>query len=219
MTDRRAPQARAFIFLNGEFENPPDWPRRPAAGDLVIAADGGARHARALGWPIDCLIGDLDSVDPEILHEVKNSGAEIFKYPAEKDEIDFELALNLAQSRGYEEIEVLGALGGRWDMTFGNLFLPRALHGGGGIRFRHGPWTFQTVSGPAEIALCGRPGDLLSLLPLGDDVGGVRLGGCRYPLSGETLKAGLSRGVSNELTESRGELKFDSGTLLIMHRG
>lgn len=219
-SEQRGGAGRAYIFLNGEFEKPVfGWPEKPGAGEVVIAADGGARHARALDWPVHSLIGDLDSLDLRLLADLEKAGTEIIKYPAEKDEIDFELALGLALGRGCTKIEVLGALGGRWDMCFGNLFLPRAEgFAGEYVRFRHGPWVFQTVGGPAELNIDGRRGDLLSLLPLGEDVAGVGLEGCRYPLTGEILKAGLSRGLSNELVENQARLSFASGTLLIMHK-
>ena len=213
-------EAKAYIFLNGDFEKPlRGWPEKPTESDLVIAADGGGRHALSLDWPIHCLIGDLDSIDPETLKAITGAGAEISRFPSEKDEIDFELALNLARQRGYVNIEVLGALGGRWDMTFGNIFLPGAMGWGhDAIRFRHGAWSFIVLKGPARLSVPGKPGDLLSLLPLGEDVRNASLTGCCFALSGETLKAGLSRGLSNEMSAETAELNFTEGTLLVIHR-
>ena len=210
----------AYIFLNGDFEKPPhQWPHRPAPDDLVIAADGGGRHLIDLGWPAHCLVGDFDSLDPGLMAQLVDQGAEVTRYPSDKDEIDFELSLMLARRRGYESIVVLGALGGRWDMTFGNLFLPRAAGWGSeSIRFRHGPWDFFVISGPARLTIQGGAGDLLSLLPLGEDVRGVTLTGCRYPLADDTLKAGFSRGLSNEFIVRDAGLEFESGALLIIHK-
>ncbi len=210
--------ATAYIFLNGDFEKPRVWPDQPAPGDLVIAADGGLRHVQALGWPAHCLVGDFDSLEPGVPEELRSRGSEVFQYPADKDEIDFELALHLARRRGYGRMEVLGALGGRWDMTLANLFLPRAGWDSDAIRFRHGPWTLLAALGPAALTVEGRAGDLLSLIPLGEDVAGVRLAGCRYPLAGETLQAGYSRGLSNVLTEGEARLSLESGTLLVIHQ-
>lgn len=211
---------RAYIFLNGDFEKPAsDWPGGPAEGDLVLAADGGGRHVKALGWPLHALVGDLDSLDPVLLAEFEAQGVEISRHPIEKDEIDFELAIKMVRRKGYNDIEVLGALGGRWDMCFANLFLPRAsAWGSSRIRFRHGPWSFWLISGPAEFIEHTSKGDLLSLLPLGEDVRGVSLEGCYYPLHEETLRAGFSRGLSNILTAPLLRLKFESGALLIAHK-
>ena len=220
MLSNHGETARAYIFLNGDFEKPiRDWPGAPAPGDLVIAADGGARHLASIGWPVNCLVGDFDSIDPELLATFQARGAEVAQYPVNKDEIDFELALKLARKRGYSRIEVLGALGGRWDMTFGNLFLPRAAGwGSDSILFRHGAWNFLAVTGPSDLKLPGREGDLLSLIPLGEDVHGITLKGCSYPLIGETLRAGFSRGLSNEMTVRETALSFESGVLLVIHQ-
>jgi thiamine pyrophosphokinase len=164
-------------------------------------------------------VGDFDSLDEASRAALAAAGAEIFRHPAAKDEIDFELALALVRERGVMDIDVLGALGGRWDMTFGNLFLPvvpefAALR----VRFRHGPWNLIVVRGPAEFVIKGAPGDLVSLLPLGEEVRGISLSGCLYPLDRETLQAGRSRGLSNELTGPSAGLGFDSGALIVMHR-
>lgn len=212
--------SKAYIFLNGEFEKPLcDWPENPEATDLVIAADGGGRHATALGWPVHCLVGDFDSLTPDLLARYQQAGTELERHPTAKDEIDFELALSLARRRKYRIVEVLGSLGGRWDMSLANLFLPRADEWDGLlVRFRHGPWNILTLPGPASLSLGGRPGDLLSLLPLGQDVRGVTLRGCRFPLAEETLKAGLSRGLSNSFDQDEISLSFASGTLMILHR-
>ncbi|MDL2227206.1 hypothetical protein LJB86_06085 [Deltaproteobacteria bacterium OttesenSCG-928-M10] len=87
------------------------------------------------------------------------------------------------------------------------------------IRFRHGLWTFLAVSGPSRLSVRGKPGDLLSLLPLGEDVRDISLTGCRFALSGDTLKVGLSRGLSNELSAETADLDFAAGSLLVIHRG
>jgi thiamine pyrophosphokinase len=209
---------RAYIFLNGDFEKPRSWPERPGPGDMVVAADGGLRHVLALAWPVHCLVGDFDSLAPEVPDELQSRGTEVFRYPADKDEIDFELALQLVRRRGYARVEVLGALGGRWDMTVGNLFLPRAGWDSEAIRFRHGAWTILAACGPVSLTVEGRAGDLLSLIPLGEDVEGVTLSGCRYALAGETLRAGFSRGLSNALTENAARLGLESGSILVIHR-
>ncbi|MDR1395350.1 MAG: hypothetical protein LBK52_04175, partial [Deltaproteobacteria bacterium] len=94
-----------------------------------MAADGGARHLVQLGWPAHILAGDMDSCRPETVQSLpKAQGYRQLIYPREKDEIDFEilLALALEKLEAGGEITVLGALGGRWDMTAANLWVPFA---------------------------------------------------------------------------------------------
>ena len=49
------------------------------------------------------------------------------------------------------------------------------------------------------LRLRGRPGQLVTILPLHGPAVGVRTEGLRYPLDDETLPEGTTRGVSNEL--------------------
>ncbi len=62
--------------------------------------------------------------------------------------------------------------------------------------------------------LAGRPGDLVSLLPLGGDATGIWTTGLAYPLRGETLPFGIPRGISNVLTQPTATVRLRSGLLL-----
>jgi thiamine pyrophosphokinase len=49
------------------------------------------------------------------------------------------------------------------------------------------------VRGGEHLLLQGRPGDIVSLIPLRGDVHGVRTEGLQYPLDGESLLFGATR--------------------------
>ncbi len=70
--------------------------RRPCAGlpadSLVIAADSGLDHAQAVGWPVDYVVGDLDSVGPAALAAAEQQGATVERHPIAKDQTDLGLA-------------------------------------------------------------------------------------------------------------------------------
>ncbi len=96
------------------------------SGRHIIAADGGLRHAAALGVTPELIVGDFDSVDPAILGAyplVPRHGL-----PRDKGETDGETALRMAAELGAEDLLVVGALGGaRTDHTFSNLNLAVAM--------------------------------------------------------------------------------------------
>ena len=69
---------------------------------------------------------------------------------------------------------------------------------------------------PAAPTVKARPGELLSLIPIGGPAEGVRTSGLRYPLDGEPLLAGSSRGVSNEVLATLAEVSLEAGSLLIV---
>jgi len=62
--------------------------------------------------------------------------------------------------------------------------------------------------------LAGVPGELLTLLPLGGPATGVRTEGLEYPLAGETLEPGTTRGVSNVFTSTGARVTLTDGVLL-----
>ena len=68
---------------------------------------------------------------------------------------------------------------------------------------------------PAYIE--GKPGDLVSLLPLGSSVRGVTTDGLASTLSDDSLDLGFSRGVSNVMTSPLARVEAESGLLLVLH--
>ncbi|MEX0834659.1 MAG: hypothetical protein WD010_01110, partial [Nitriliruptor sp.] len=57
-------------------------------------------------------------------------------------------------------------------------------------------------------------GAVISLLPVHGAAIGVRTSGLRFPLDGETLLPGSSRGVSNEFIEMTATVDLTDGVLL-----
>jgi len=74
-----------------------------------------------------------------------------------------------------------------------------------------------SLGGPGEVVISGTAGDFVSLFPLGATVDGVSTTGLRFPLHGETLSLGPSRGLSNELLASTASVRTQRGCLLIVH--
>jgi len=183
----------------------------------VIAADGGAISAVESGIQPHLIIGDMDSVDPELLENLQARGAEIQRYPVEKDETDLQLALLAAAEQDAGKILVLGALGGRLDHTLSNIYLlalPELK--GRDVRLVAGnqeAWLMH----PGETIISGAKGDTLSLVPLDGMVEGVETEHLYYPLRAETLTFGPARGVSNVMTADRAIVRSRRGELLIIH--
>jgi thiamine pyrophosphokinase len=206
---------RAIIFANGEFNHPESARFALKPGDLVIAADGGARLCRQLGLAPSILIGDFDSLDEAELAYFQSIGTEIIRHPQRKDFTDLELALRHAYSLGIKEALVFAALGKRWDQTLANLLLPAASDlAGMAIRLADGLQEVMLLRGPGQLILQGQPGDIVSLIPLGGDALGVSTDRLEYPLFGETLFFGATRGLSNVLLGEIAEVRLREGLLL-----
>ena len=102
---------RAAIFLNGS-PDPPGLIRKVAGrADLVVAADGGARHALEAGVIPDLVVGDMDSLGDELALEAERRGASLERHPASKDKMDGHLAVVAARRLGADAAELLCATG------------------------------------------------------------------------------------------------------------
>ncbi|MHB8628619.1 MAG: thiamine diphosphokinase [Aggregatilineales bacterium] len=223
MSAKPASASKRFglIFANGELNDGPavrsalaKFLDSPAT--LIIAADGGARHAQALGLAPHLVVGDFDSLTEAELDGLRVAGAELRHFSAHKDESDLELAILAAIDANCDSICVIGGIGDRLDQTLANVYLLvlPALCG-------RDVWLVagkQTVwmAYPGETQIPGLPGDTLSLIPLNGEVSGIVTDGLEYPLRNETLTYGPARGISNVLLRESASIRFERGVLLLI---
>lgn len=207
---------RAVIFANGLMPNWPDDLKISKEQDFIIAADGGLKHCKKMGITPHAIVGDMDSADPADLKNAEGKGARIQRHPSRKDETDLWLAVRVAVAKKPDEIVILGALGGRWDMTFANaLILVADELQTIETRILDGNQEIFVLQGGQRVRLLGRQGDRLSLMPLTEKVGGIVLSGFAYPLNNEDLHLGTTRGISNAFKGDSGQIEFRTGKLLV----
>ena len=181
----------------------------------MIAADSGVDLALALGLHVDVAIGDFDSVTPAGLAAVEAAGARIERHPAAKDATDLELALDAALALAPARILLIGSSGGRLDHLLGSLLLlGDERYAGVTLDAWLGAAQAHVIRGTRTLA--GTPGELLSLLPLHGPAEGVTTEGLEYPLRGETLPAGTSRGISNVFAAAEARITVARGCLLAL---
>jgi thiamine pyrophosphokinase len=203
------------LFLNGEFLPPPaDY--QPGPDAVLIAVDGGLRHITSLGLKPTILIGDLDSVGQTEIERAWQAGARVMRFPVEKDETDFELALAEAVRMDPARLIIHAALGGRMDQTLANLaLLGSERYAALNLVLVQGPETFRFIR--SRLELTGQPGDTVSLLPWEGQAVGVTTTNLKYPLRGETLFPDRSRGISNQMTAATASVSLTNGRLLCIH--
>jgi thiamine pyrophosphokinase len=191
-----------------------DGPDRPVGfellpGAVVVAADGGAALATELDLEVDLLVGDLDSVSAEVLAGIE----QVERHPAAKDATDLELALAAALRLEPERILVLGSAAGRLDHVLGGLLLLAAdAYAGVQVDAQLGTAAVHVIRG--ERRLYGESGELISLLAAGGSASGIVTDGLVYPLCGETLEPGSTRGVSNVFVVPEATIRVERGVLL-----
>jgi thiamine pyrophosphokinase len=195
-------QGRVVVFAAGAEAVP------LSRADFVIAADGGALVAPR----IDLLIGDLDSLP------AGKTAPLVERHPEEKDASDLELALDAAVRCEPERVLVVAGAAGRLDHLLGVLLLlGSSRYSGIEIDARLGAACVHVVRG--RRVLRGSVGETISVFALHGPAVGVRTLGLVYPLDGETLEPGSSRGLSNAFMEAEATLELAAGVLLAVRPG
>ena len=215
--------AGGVIVVSGGGPAPATVRARLPEGATVVAADSGVDTALAIGLHVDVAVGDFDSVSRSGLAAAEAGGARVIRHPEAKDATDLALALDVAaELLGEEpgEIVVVGAPAGRLDhLLAGILALAAPALARHRVRAHLGTATVHVVHGPGSVVLDAPVGTTVTLLPVGGRASGVTTAGLRYPLHGEPLDAGTTRGVSNVVEDSDARVGLDVGTVLVVLPG
>jgi len=156
----------------------PEFKRLLRSDDFIIACDAGYRNCERLGCKPDIIVGDFDSAPCP-----QQNADDIVVLPHVKDDTDTEYAAKLAAQKGFDEVLLLGALGGkRVEHTLANLCT------GLGLEQRGIRAALQAGPPPLRSFFSGR-------------AEGVYEKGSFYELEDAVLTAGYPLGVSNEYAE------------------
>lgn len=198
-----------LLLCNGEPPGRRLIRRMRKQADRLVAADGGANAARALGIRPDLILGDLDSVTPHtrrVFRDVPTVRV------ARQDNTDLEKVLDRCVEDGDGRVIIAGATGRRIDMTLANLAVCWHYVGALDIRIVGEDWFAVPVTGAWSFT--APPGTTVSLIPYGRCTG-VTLRGLRYPLIDGTLAPG-DVAVSNVMRGERCRVEVGRGRVLVI---
>ena len=193
----------------------PELRRLLRPDDFIIACDAGYRNCEPLGCQPNIIVGDFDTAPCP-----KQENDDIIILPHVKDDTDTEYAAKLATEKGFSEVLLLGALGGkRMEHTLSNLCT------GLGLEERGVRATLQDEHSRITFV---RPGEkrnypkeeffYFSVFPMEGRAEGVWERGSYYELTDAVLTAGYPLGVSNEYAEGSGCITISTrkGTLVVV---
>lgn len=201
-----------LVVLGGDAPGVAFFRRLCDEADALVCADGGLTLCDRAGVTPQMLVGDMDSISPEVLARFRQQGGQTRLLPTHKDDTDGFAALQAALKQKPRKITLVGGLGGRFDHALGNCYLlVAALEAGVEAVMESEQERLLALKGPSRIP--GRKGELLSLLPLGEAlVSGSR--GLHYPLDPLVLRCNEPRGISNVFTEDEAYLNVEQGLVL-----
>ena len=172
--------------------------------DKIIAADGGASLALRFGVTPDVVIGDMDSIDPQVQAEFDAANV----YPvSEQDSTDFEKVLQRVDAPVYVAV---GFLGARVDHQLA-CFTALTRHPDKKIILL-GEVDVVFLA-PARVAMPLMADTRVSLYPMGSVCGSST--GLNWPIDGLKFAPNGQIGTSNHATGPV-ELKVDAPLMLVV---
>lgn len=207
--------SKAVILAGGDVQVTQRLKEQLADVDIVIAADSGIRHAKALSLKPDLLVGDFDSISSEDLKHYAT--VPTVKHQPEKDDLDLELAIQEVQKQGATELILVGATGSRLDQSLAGIMIA--------AKHRANFQSVQLFTGKQDIdilkaddikQLSGsslKTFSLLSLVP--ESILSIK--NAKYPLDHASLVFGSGLGISNETLEHKAtEITIHSGLCILI---
>ena len=181
----------------------------PPENALIVAADSGYSIVKRLGLTADIAVGDFDSLD-----EVPKD-CEVIRAAPEKDDTDTMLAVKTALSRGFSDITVYGAVGGRLDHTYANIQTLAYILKNGGFGRLVGECDTVELLPVGSYSYKRRSCEYLSLFSYGENAV-LTTSGTKYNLTDYRLENTFPLGVSNEIIEDKCRIFVQSGQILVI---
>lgn len=207
----------AVVISGGALADPASVKNYAAKGNMLVCADGGALYALNQGLVPTAVIGDFDTLPMETVDDLRGRGCEVVEYPSAKDYTDTDLAIQWAIENGAGDILLVAALGGRPDHALANLALAeRVTREGHCVHLLDGENELAFTTHRLDVT--GHRGEVVSLMAWGGPAEGIVTRGLLYPLKGETLNTGETRGISNRLLREQAVVEVKKGCLLVAHR-
>ncbi len=205
---------KCIIIASGTVEYTRKISKTIKSAQLIVCADGGARHLKALDISPHVLIGDFDSIQKDDLLFYQKKNVEIISFSPKKNQTDSELCVNWALENSATDITMIGVTGTRMDHTLANILLLKKL-AQKNIPARIINPNNEIFAVMKKTWINGSIGELLSIIPITEKVAGVTLKGLEYPLKNETIPMGSSLGISNVFKETSVCVDIKEGILLV----
>lgn len=148
---------------------------------FTICCDGALSAMLGHGFIPDAIVGDLDSISPELLKAYKD----ITHLDSDQETNDLTKSVNYAYSKGFRNITILGATGKREDHTLGNISLL--------CQYRHLFESVTMITDYGYFVSVGEsssfstfPGQQISIFSLDNEVR-LTIAGLKYPLRDRSL--------------------------------
>ncbi|MEL0239689.1 MAG: thiamine diphosphokinase [Candidatus Actinomarina sp.] len=181
--------------------------------DEIIAVDSGVEHLFKLSLDPNTLIGDLDSISENSLDKVKKNGVDIIAFNSNKDQTDFELALNYLEGVDKSIIYIIGGESGEIDHLLSIfLLIPSKSF------FENIIWVYgdKRIIFRQNLKLNVQKMSKFSIIPL-SDLSNLSIDGAEWNLENKNIQFGETTTLRNVANKDEINVNCDKGVFAFIY--
>ena len=179
----------------------------------IIAVDSGIEHLLNLSLNPNTLIGDLDSISKKSLDEVKKNGVKILDFNSNKDQTDFELALNYLEEAEKSKVYIIGGESGEIDHLISIFLLIPSKSFFENIIWLYGD---KRIIFRQKIELNIKKLTKFSIIPL-SDLTNLSIDGAEWNLDNKDIQFGETLTLRNNTNEEQLNIRCDKGVFALIY--
>ena len=179
----------------------------------IIAVDSGVEHLFKLSLDPTTLIGDLDSISKKSLDEVKKNGVKILAFNSNKDQTDFELALNYLEETEKSKVYIIGGESGEIDHLISIFLLIPSKSFFENIIWLYGD---KRIIFRQKLELNIKKLTKFSVIPL-TDLTNLSIDGAEWNLDNKDIQFGETLTLRNSTNEEQLNIRCDKGVFALIY--
>ena len=179
----------------------------------IIAVDSGIEHLLNLSLDPNTLIGDLDSISKKSLDEVKKNGVKILAFNSNKDQTDFELALNYLEVAEKSKVYIIGGESGEIDHLISIFLLIPSKSFFENIIWLYGD---KRIIFRQKLELNIKKLTKFSVIPL-TDLTNLSIDGAEWNLDNKDIQFGETLTLRNNTNEEQLNIRCDKGVFALIY--
>ena len=179
----------------------------------IIGVDNGTAHLFNKSLIPSKVLGDFDSITPDLLKKVKNLNIDLIRYESNKDKTDFEISLDCIEKPSEKNIYLIGGEEGEIDHLFSIFSLI--------INFEYASnitWFYmdKTIIFRNDVSISLNEGTRFSIVPI-TNLKSLNVTGAKWNVNKENIEAGSSRTLRNESADDQINISCSEGLFSLIY--
>ena len=181
--------------------------------DEIIGVDNGTAHLFDRSLIPSKVLGDFDSITPDLLEKVENMNIDLISYEPNKDKTDFELSLDSINEPEEKNIFIIGGEEGEIDHLFSIFSLVINYEFATNVT-----WLYmdKTIVFRNDVSIFLNKGSKFSIVPL-TDLKSLTISGAKWNVDKEDVEAGSSKTLRNESVDNQISICCSQGLFSVIY--